>query len=111
MSTLRTQWRFFKKTLVLAHSYLKHPYRFQKHESYNTFSHVHTCMLIRLAPTDFDSLCPLVLEEQPKVPGDCDACELCRYFGTINYRIDQTTNTAQIQLELDDRLVVTHNKR
>ena len=66
------------------------------------------CVLARLAPIEFNKVCPLAYKGKFEA-GSFDECELCKYFGTICFRVDESSGIKQIILEADNRFVFSHD--
>ena len=89
---------------VLRH-YLRWPYPIYKPMKFDDFNHEHACIAARFANVNLTDLCPLS-SRKGMIPGSCDECEACKYFGTVYYRYDAETGKRQLHFGLD-RSVVT----
>ena len=89
---------------VLWH-YLRWPYPIYNSMKFDSFNHEHTCIAARFANVDLADLCPLSSRKR-MIPGSCDECETCQYFGTVYYRFDTEMGKRQLHLGLN-RGVVT----
>ena len=99
VSDLRTKLWSIKNACRLFRLYLRHPYRLYDTDQFDSFNHQHTCLLARISPTHFGSLCPMA-ERGRFIAGDFDECENCRYFGLIHYGIDSETGDKRIEVTM-----------
>ena len=99
VSDLRTKLWSIKTACRLFRLYLRHPYRLYDTDQFDNFNHQHTCLLARISPTHFESLCPMA-ERGRFIAGDFDECENCRYFGLIHYGIDSETGDKRIEVTM-----------
>ena len=92
---MRTKIAFLKNACRLFKAYLRHPYRLYDTDQFDAYNHQHECLLARVSPAHFETLCPMANRGR-FIAGDFDECERCRYFGTVFYDCDPGTGEKQI---------------
>lgn len=68
------------------------------------YAHEHICFAVRFANVDLSLLCPQS-KQKAFSPGRHEACENCRYFGTVSYVRSAVTEEPQLHFEMEPDIV------
>ena len=78
-----------RAALKVALEYLKSPYTLIDGTEYSEYAHDHICFARRLIGSNFKYVCPHYNTGELDELEWSDCCDLCKYFGIINFYKDE----------------------